>query len=136
MLDWTDDTELTAETDDITVCAYKEQLDSDDERRSLWGYCLRIENNSDQRIRLLKKDFCLTDSAGNNVYDLSDGFNGELPDLEPGEYFEYEDTAIVDRDTVLYGACVAQTETGRRLNIKLPVLQLSQTPAKFYAFAC
>jgi len=136
MLDWEDEEELTEKTDDITVCAYKEQLDSDDERLSLWGYCLRIENNSNQRIRLLKKDFCLTDSAGNNVYDLSDGFNGELPDLEPGECFEYEDTATVNCDTVLYGACVAQTEAGKRLNIKLPVLQLTQTPASLWSLAC
>ena len=136
MIDWKNE-EVTEQTDGIIISAYKEQLDCDTDKRSLWGYCLRIENNSNQRIRLLKKDFCLTDSSGKNTYDFSDGFNGEIPDLEPGEFFEYEDTAIVESEAVLYGSCVAQKANGMRMSIKLPVLQLnSQTPANLLSYAC
>ncbi|MBR6355614.1 MAG: ApaG domain [Alphaproteobacteria bacterium] len=111
---------------DFLVSAYPEQLDCDDNRRELWAYCLRIENNSSQKIRLLRRDFCITDSLGQNHYDLSEGFNGELPDLEPGEYFEFEDTAVIDgRAAVLYGSCVAQNESGETIRIDIPLMQLS-----------
>lgn len=124
-----------AQTEDIMVSAYPEQLDSDDNRFELWAYCLRIENNSGERIRLLRKDFCITDSYGNNHYELSEGFNGELPDVETGEYFEYEDTAVIDgRAAVLYGHCIAQKADGTLLKIALPLMQLSTAnprPNKF-----
>lgn len=122
-----DDFELSViQTGDVMVSAYPEQLDCDDDRRELWAYCLRIENNSDQRIRLLRRNFCITDSFGCNHYDLGEGFNGELPDLEPGECFEFEDTAVVDgRAAVLYGSCVACKADGTIFNIDIPLMQLS-----------
>ena len=120
---------------DFLVSAYPEQLDCDDNQHELWAYCLRIENNSKQKIRLLRRDFCLTDSLGQNHYDLTEGFNGELPNLEPGEYFEFEDTAIIEgRAAVLYGCCVAQNEQGELLTIDIPLMQLSNAnprPNKF-----
>lgn len=116
----------SAETGGIMVVACRECLDCDESRRSLWNYVLRIENNSQQRIRLLKKDFCITDCTGRSYYEMGEGFHGELPDLEPGEYFEYEDTAVTDgQAAVLYGSCAARNEKGQLINIKLPLVDLS-----------
>lgn len=116
-------TELTG---DIAVEAYPEQLETENGERELWAFCLRIENNSDKKICLYKKNFCITDSKGNNQYFLSQGFNGELPDLEPGECFEYEDTATFEGNAaVLYGFCEALDCDGNTLKIKLPLMQLS-----------
>lgn len=116
----------TVQTGDILVSAYQELLESGKERHELWGYCLRIENNSNEKIRLLKKDVCFTDEHGNSRCEYSVGFNGELPDLEPGEIFEYEDTAQLDgAAAVLYGFCSAVTTKGKELKIKLPVINLS-----------
>lgn len=118
----------TEQTGDILVSAYQELVDSDYSNDEVWSYCLRIENNSNERIRLMKKNLCLTDEKGNSHYDISDGFNGELPDLEPGEYFEFEDTAkVVGNATVLYGSCFAITNKGKELKIKLPVINLSSS---------
>ncbi|MBQ7633426.1 MAG: ApaG domain [Alphaproteobacteria bacterium] len=123
------------QTGDVMVFAYPEQLDCDDERRELWAYCLRIENNSNQRISLLRRNFCITDSYGQNHYDLGEGFAGELPDLEPGECFEFEDTAIIDgRAAVLYGSCLARRADGTEFDIYIPLMQLSTAnplPSKF-----
>ena len=123
------------QTGDVMVSAYPEQLDCDDERRELWAYCLRIENNSDQCIRLLRRNFCITDSFGQNHYDLGEGFDGELPDLEPGECFEFEDTAIIDgRAAVLYGSCIARKADGTVFHIDIPRMQLSTAnplPSRF-----
>lgn len=116
---------------EIIVSAYREQLDSDDMSQKLWGFCLRIENNSSQRIRLLRKNLCITDDAGRNFHDSSYGFHGELPDLEPGECFEFEDTAITgSRDALLYGNCVACTEDGDEFKIKLPLIPLLSAQSK------
>lgn len=113
-------------TGDIAVEAYPEQMDYENSGRELWAYCLRIENNSDKRICLIRKNFCITDSYGHNQYDSSIGFHGELPDLEPGEYFEYEDTATFEGNAaVLYGFCEAVDSEGIALKIKLPLMQLS-----------
>lgn len=109
----------------IVVSAYQEQLDTDAGNSSLWGYCLRIENNSAQKIRLLKKNLRITDSNGKSTYDLSYGFHGELPDLEPGECFEFDDTTTINaREAVLYGTCTACNEQGNEFEIKLPLIAL------------
>ncbi|MDO4162160.1 MAG: ApaG domain [Pseudomonadota bacterium] len=118
----------TMQTGDIVVSACQELLEKNESRQELWGYVLRIENNSDERIRLMAKDVCITDAKGNSRHLPSFGFNGELPDLEPGECFEYEETAQLDGiSAVIYGYCKAVTTKGKELNIKLPVLNLSSS---------
>lgn len=124
----------TAQTGDIVVSACQELLEKDESKQELWGYVLRIENNSDERIRLTSKDVCITDANGNNRYMPSFGFNGELPDLEPGECFEFEDTAQLDGAAVLYGYCKALTTKGKELKIKLPVLNLSSSQKSSICF--
>lgn len=117
---------ITEQTGDILVSAYHELLNRDTAKNELWAYLLRIENNSGERIRLLKKDFCLTDERGNNRFFRGQGFNGELPDLEPGECYEFEDTAEINGTAaVLYGFCSAVTQKGKELKIKLPPMTLS-----------
>lgn len=124
---WQDNSDVvTAQTGDIFVSAFQEPLEVDEKHNQLWGYCLRIENNSEEKIRLLKKDFCITDNNGHNYFDNGYGFHSELPDLEPGECFEFEDTVFLKAQAaVLYGTCVAQAADGRKLKIKLPVMQLT-----------
>ena len=117
----------TTQTGDIIVSACQELLEKNETKQELWGYVLRIENNSNERIRLTSKDVCITDEKGNNRYMPSFGFNGELPDLEPGECFEFEDTAQSYGSAVLYGYCKALTTKGKELKIKLPVLNLSSS---------
>ena len=121
----------------IVISAYHEQLDTDENSGSLWGYCLRIENNSSQKIRLLKKNLCITDCTGQSSYDMSYGFHGQLPDLEPGECFEFDDTTTIKTgEAVLYGSCIACNEQGDEFEIKLPLMALlaEQTNAVPSAF--
>lgn len=125
---WQDDMESAmAQTGDIFVSAFQEQLDADDVNNSyLWAFCLRVENNSEKKIRLLKKDFCITDNCGHSYFINGEGFHGELPDLEPGECFEFEDTiGLNSAAAVLYGTCAAQAVDGTEIKIKLPIVQLA-----------
>lgn len=127
----------TERTGDIVVSAYQELLEDDNTTNKTWAYCLRIENNSDERITLLKKNLCLTDEKGNCQYLPCLGFNGELPDLEPGECFEFEDTAQTNSAAaVLYGSCSAVTLKGKELKIKLPLITLSSQNSDLAKVIC
>ena len=72
----------------------------------LWGYYFCIENNSNHKISLVGKSWHITDDRGNNYSDDSAGFKGEIPDLEPGEYYEFSSTApLFSSNAVFYGSC-------------------------------
>ncbi len=89
-----------------------------------WGYYLRIENNSPDKISLLGSRISVTDNKGRSVSVASDGFKGELPILEPGDVFEFEDYATSKTSSVLYGSCKIADSSHRIREIRLPVLSL------------
>jgi ApaG protein len=116
---------VVSETENILIQACQaetEDLDSEDS----CAYYFRIENNSDSRIQIVGKEVNITDEHGDNYRDFSDGFKGELPLLEPGEYFEYADTAPLHTALgVLYGTCKIISEGASQIkNIRLPALNL------------
>ena len=119
------DDELTSvQTDGIVVSAGQVLLD-EEENRYMWGYYLCIENNTDSRIKLLGKDWNITDDKGHLYHDSSLGFKGELPELNPGEYFEYTSYAPLDaQNAVFYGSCNVETR-GKQKSVKVPTFSLS-----------
>lgn len=114
---------ISAQNDDVSVSAYP----SDGENGGrVWTYCMRVENNSGEPITLVKKELCATDENGRTNVSSEIGFNGELPDLNVGEYFEFEDNVqICGNSLAVYGYCTAVTAKGKELKIKLPVISLS-----------
>lgn len=121
---------IVAQTDSIVISACpvlinEEEVEHDDQ--CLWGYYFCIENNSAQKIHLLGKNWNITDDKGNSFCDDSMGFKGEIPELEPGEYFEFTSTTPVNTaDAVFYGSCKILTE-GQKLarDIKIPTFSLN-----------
>lgn len=113
------------ESGDIIISAC--QSFSEEEDDNSCSYYLRIENNSDSKIHLLSKEFNITDDHGNNYCDNTPGFKGELPALEPGEYFEFSDCAPLHAAFgVLYGSCKIKEEGGNQVkNVKIPALSLT-----------
>lgn len=116
---------VTLQTDGIVVSAGPVLVDEEAENRYMWGYYLCIENNTAKKIRLVGKDWNITDDLGNRFNDSSVGFKGELPELEPGEYFEYTSYAPLQaKNAVFYGSCKVQTD-GISRNVKVPTFSLS-----------
>ncbi len=119
---------VTSQTDDIVVSACPVLVEENRPAQEfLWGYYLRIENNSAKKIQLLGKNWNVTDSFGNRFCDDSAGFKGELPELEPGEYFEFSSTMPLNAsDAVFYGSCRIK-EAGQKTvkEIKIPTFSLS-----------
>lgn len=110
----------------IVISAYPELLEEKAANGDFcWGYYLRIENNSNERISLLGKKISVTDLRGRAVSVAYNGFNGEIPVLEPGEVFEFEDYATSKVSAVLSGSCQIESKKNRQIkNIDLPVLSL------------
>lgn len=117
---------VTSQTDDIVISACQAFLEDIDDENSCCYY-LRIENNSDEKIQILGRDFSITDDRGNSYCDNGAGFRGEIPELEPGEYFEYADSApLRSSHAVLYGSCRVVGEKGSRIkDIRIPAVPLT-----------
>ena len=116
---------VSLQTDGIVVSAGPVLVDEEAENRYMWGYYLCIENNTPKKIQLLGKDWNITDDKGNRFNDSSMGFKGELPELEPGEYFEYTSYAPLQaKNAVFYGSCKVKSD-GIESNVKVPTFSLS-----------
>lgn len=113
---------VVRQTNDIAVFACQASNEDD----GACGYYLRIENNSKDKIQLLSKNFSFTDDQGNRYFDFGQGFKGELPELNPGEYFEFENmTPSFAGSAVLYGSCRIVKERNNQVeDIQLPALEL------------
>ena len=89
-------------TDRIEICASQAVTDEDD----CCTYYLKIENNSDAPIMVLGKDLNITDTQGHHFVTSDHTFKGEILELNPGEYFEFEDMMpTLPGTAVLYGTC-------------------------------
>lgn len=119
---------LISQTDGITVSACPVLVDEEKSRASfMWGYYLCIENNSDKKIHLVGKNWNITDDKGNSFSDDSAGFKGEIPELEPGECFEYTSMAPINAyNAVFYGSCKVKTEGQESTKeVKIPTFCLN-----------
>ena len=118
---------VVLENGDFTITAASELVESSDHKKSefLWGYYFCIENNSDEKITLLGKDWNITDDKGQSYNDSTEGFSGEIPELEPGECFEFSATApLKAAHAVFYGSCkILKGAAKIAESIKLPVLR-------------
>ena len=72
---------IVMEEGDVVITAASELVDSSYRagEEFLWGYYFCIENNSDEKITLLGKNWNITDDSGRSFCDDSDGFSGEIP---------------------------------------------------------
>lgn len=122
---------VSLQTDGIVISAGSVPMDEEAENRYMWGYYLCIENNTAKKIKLVGKDWNITDDKGNRYTDSSSGFKGELPELEPGEYFEYTSYApLKAKNAVFYGSCQVQSD-GISKKIKVPTFSLSARKNSF-----
>lgn len=127
-----DDGELkVSQTDGIVISAGPVLMEENGHNDFLWGYYFCIENNSADKISLVGKNWNITDDHGNMFSDNSDGFKGEIPVLEPGEYFEFTSMApLSSAHAVFYGSCRIKTEGQDKLKeVKIPTFLMSAASA-------
>ncbi len=121
---------VTLQSDGLLITAASELVDTRSLAKGkefLWGYYFCIENTSDEPVTLVGKDWNITDSLGNSFSDSTPGFQGEIPVLEPGEYYEFCSQAPLNAESaVFYGSCKV-LRAGQKLaqKVKLPILQFN-----------
>mgnify|MGYP000262402495 CR=1 FL=1 len=69
--------------------SYVPEQSEPEEDRYLFAYHVRIENQSDQAVRLISRHWIITDGDGDVSEVRGQGVVGEQPHLQPGEAFEY-----------------------------------------------
>ena len=111
---------VTSQTDDIVISACPTLVEENRRAQEfLWGYYLRIENNSAKKIQLLGKNWNITDSFGNRFCDDSAGFKGELPELEPGECFEFSSMMPLNAADAVFTVAAKFRKPDRKQSRKL-----------------
>ncbi len=99
------------------------------------AYYMCVENLSKQKLKLLGKDWKVTDAKGNVYSDASVGFKGELVELEAGEMYEMTAPLPIDTNmSVLYGNCKVELGDAKK-DIPIPTFMMSNNNlSKVYNF--
>ncbi len=82
----------SATTDGIIVrvsVSYLPEQSEPSKSRWFWAYHIRIENEADQSIKLVSREWTIRDGRGARHEVRGEGVVGEQPLIEPGESFDY-----------------------------------------------
>ena len=93
--------------------------------RFMWAYTVRIDNESDQIVRLRTRYWRITDATGVTEEVAGDGVVGEQPVIRPGEGFEYTSGAPLPTPSgMMVGAYGMETASGERFDVAIPAFSL------------
>jgi ApaG protein len=94
--------------------------------RFLWAYRIKIENEGDQTVRLMRRTWEITDARGRTQHVHGAGVVGEQPLLEPGGAFEYTSGTPLDTPTgFMVGAYhMVVPESGEKFDVAIPAFSL------------
>ncbi|MCB0793809.1 MAG: Co2+/Mg2+ efflux protein ApaG [Flavobacteriales bacterium] len=89
-------------------------------------YDIRIANNSDRTVQLLRRHWHITDSLAEASEVEGPGVVGETPILGPGEEFAYSSMcALVSGFGRMEGTySMLDRDTGRRFEVRIPAFEL------------
>lgn len=96
-----------------------------EEMRYVWAYHIIIENQSNERVKLLTRKWIITDSTGTVREVLGEGVVGEQPDLDPGESYEYTSgVPLATPSGFMQGIYVMISEFGETFEVEIPCFSL------------
>ena len=97
-----------------------------DENRFVWAYRVRIANEGDAPVQLLKRTWEITDATGQTQRVHGPGVVGETPHLEPGQAFEYTSgTPLRTPSGFMVGKYhMVATQTGENFDVAIPAFSL------------
>ena len=104
---------------------YLEDQSEPFEDHYVWAYTVRIDNCSEETVRLKTRHWRITDSKGHTEIVDGDGVVGEQPVLYPGEGFEYTSGAPLSTPSgFMIGAYGMETESGDKFDAAIPAFSL------------
>lgn len=106
---------------------YLEEQSKPDENYFVWAYRVIIENNGDETVKLNRRYWEITDSAGRVQEVRGAGVVGEQPRLKPGESFEYTSGApLATASGFMSGCYYMQNADGEEFDVQIPGFALDQ----------
>ena len=125
---WRSGAVYTQTTRALTVTVEPSFLDdqsSPAESQFVWAYRVRIENNGEQTVQLLRRHWRITDALGRLHEVKGPGVVGEQPVLRPGEFFEYTSgTPLNTPSGIMSGSYQMESENGEHFDIVIPAFSL------------
>lgn len=117
-----------ATTRDITVTVRPIYLDEPSdvfERQFFFGYLVRIVNDGDTEVQLLRRHWRVLERSG-RVQDVEgEGVVGRQPVIGPGDVHVYDSfCALHDMEGVMEGTYLVQDVRGERFRITIPRFHL------------
>jgi ApaG protein len=114
----------TATTERITVTVQPIYLDGQSDfaaRRFVFAYFVRIENDGDREVQLLRRHWLISDSGGNVKEVEGEGVVGKQPVIGPGESHEYNSYCILETfEGSMEGTYQMRQEDGDLFEIAIP----------------
>jgi ApaG protein len=104
---------------------YLDDQSTPDENYFVWGYRVRIVNQSESVVTLRNRYWRITDAHGRIQEVRGVGVVGEQPRLEPGQSFEYTSgTPLSTPSGVMVGSYEMEGEQGALFNVQIPAFSL------------
>ncbi len=104
---------------------FLEDQSDPEEGHFVWAYTVRIENGSEDIVRLRTRHWMITDALGQTEEIIGEGVVGEQPVIRPGEGFEYTSGApLATPSGVMVGRYGMETDTGKSFDVGIPAFSL------------
>lgn len=116
-------------TENISVSVttnFLEEHSRNDLRYFLFSYKIRIENNSDQPVQLLRRQWNIFDSCGEHREVKGEGVVGQKPIINPGSFYEYESACNLTTEigTMEGSYLMEKVYDKKRFEIAIPKFQM------------
>ena len=104
---------------------FLEEHSDPDEKRFIWAYHVKIENQGIDTVQLLSRSWKITDALGRVQEVRGSGVVGEQPILKPGTSFEYTSgTPLKTPSGFMMGFYKMEKENGDSFNASIPAFSL------------
>ena len=91
----------------------------------IWAYHIRIENQSDETVQLVKRYWKIIDEKGNIQEINGEGVIGEQPILTPGSNFHYSSGVNLSYPSgIMSGHYSMKKKGGELIKVKIPAFSL------------
>ena len=118
----------SAVTRDIEVTVepfYLAERSEPEDNRFVWGYRITIDNQSDERVKLLSRYWHITDGAGRVEEVRGPGVVGDQPDLNPGDSYQYTSGCPLSTPSgIMVGRYTMRDSGGKQFDIDIPAFSL------------
>ncbi len=115
---------FVATTEDITVTVRPVYLDGQSDiiqKKFVFAYFIRIENNSKENVQLLRRHWYINHSSGKVEEVDGEGVVGKQPRLAPGEVHEYNSYCVLETfEGSMEGTYLMRRSNGETFRVTIP----------------